>query len=69
MANSAGTGKAPKRFTGTSRVGIEEAIHAAIHKTRSFKDGDTVRVVETRATLKHMSPWHITTYSVTIEKV
>jgi flavin-binding protein dodecin len=59
----------PKRYTGTSRVGIEEAIDSAVHKGgRAFKSGDRVRVVEIKATLRHSSPWHITGYSVTIEK-
>jgi flavin-binding protein dodecin len=62
--------KAPKRYTGTSRVGIEEAVDSAVHKGgRAFKSGDRVRVVEIKATLRHSSPWHITGYSVTIEKI
>jgi flavin-binding protein dodecin len=69
MAKTGGNGKSPRQYTGTSRVGIEEALDAAIHRSRSFKDGDTVRIVDIQATLKHSSPWHITTYSVTIAKV
>jgi flavin-binding protein dodecin len=59
----------PKRYRGTSRVGIEEAIDSAVHKGgRAFKSGDRVRVVDIQATLRHSSPWHITTYGVIIEK-
>ena len=61
--------KQPKRYKGTSRVGIEEAIDSAVHKGgRAFKSGDRVRVVDIQATLRRSSPWHITTYSVTVEK-
>jgi flavin-binding protein dodecin len=60
----------PKQYIGNSRIGVEEAIDSAIHKGgRAFKSGDKVRVVEIRATLRHSSPWHITNYAVTIEKV
>jgi flavin-binding protein dodecin len=59
----------PKRYIGTSRVGIEEAIDSAVHKGgRAFRSGDRVRVVEIKATLRRSSPWHITNYAVTIEK-
>jgi flavin-binding protein dodecin len=60
----------PKFFTGASREGIEDAIDKAVHSAgRGFKHGDQVRVVDIRATLRRESPWHITTYTVTIEKV
>lgn len=59
----------PKRYVGSSRVGIEEAIDAAVHKApRAFKAGDRITVVKIQATLRHSSPWHITNYSVTIQK-
>ena len=64
------TVKPKKQYIGNSRVGVEEAIDSAVHKGgRAFKSGDKVRVVEIRATLRHSSPWHITNYAVTIEKV
>ncbi len=61
---------APKQYRGTSRVGIEEAIDDAIHKAPrgSFRSGDRITVVKTQATLRHSSPWHITTYMVTIQQ-
>ena len=58
-----------KQYAGSSKFGIEAAIDAAVHKGgRAFKNGDRVRVVDIKATLRHASPWHITNYAVTIEK-
>ena len=66
---SAGTTK-PKFFTGVSKSGIEDAIDKAVHGGgRAFKNGDRIRVIDIRASLRHESPWHITNYTVTIEKI